>query len=353
MQKKSGLLASAAVLFLLSACGENNEDGTPVNENQDNASAENDADEGHVSDDNSSNNNNGADENENNYETNEEEQNDQEAAEERPEEITLGFVPSSDSDEIAATVEPLAEQLSDELGIDVEGTVLTNYSALVEAMGNGQVEVGFIPAFAYVLASERYDIESILKSVRDGEDSYRAQYVVRADSEFETLEDLEGAEWAFVDVASTSGYLFPATQIRNDFGMNEEEFFGSMMEAGSHDNAAITVLEGNADVATTFEDARGIIEDDYPEVFDEETGLRVLDYTEPIPNDTISVIGELDDAFVEEIREAMLAFNDDDDMIDVMYDVYEWTGITEAEDSDYDIVRDAYGEFADEVDPLD
>ncbi|WP_096189496.1 phosphate/phosphite/phosphonate ABC transporter substrate-binding protein [Evansella halocellulosilytica] len=269
-----------------------------------------------------------------------------------PDEIVLGFVPSTDSDQIASTVEPLAERLSEELGIPVDGRVMTNYSALVEAMGSGQVQVGFIPAFAYVLANERHDIDVILKSIRDGEDNYRAQYSVRADSGIESLEDLEGTVWAFPDVASTSGYLFPATQIRDEFDITEDEFFGDLLEAGSHDNALITVLEGNADVATTFEDAREIIEDDYPEVFDEQDGLVVLGHTEPIPNDTISVIKELPSDFVDQIRNAFLAFNDDEEMINIMQEVYRWDGIAEAEDNEYDIVREAYENFADEVDPL-
>ncbi|UCZ52071.1 phosphate/phosphite/phosphonate ABC transporter substrate-binding protein [Bacillus shivajii] len=270
-----------------------------------------------------------------------------------PDEIVMGFVPSTDSDQIASTVEPLAERLSEEIGIPVDGRVMTNYSALVEAMGSGQVHVGFIPAFGYVLANERHDIEVILKSIRHGDDSYRAQYSVRADSGIENLEDLEGKVWAFPDVASTSGYLFPATQIRDMFGMTEDEFFGDLLETGSHDNALITVLEGNADVATTFEDARETIEDDYPEVYDESNGLVQLDFTAAIPNDTISVIHSLPADFVEDIRQAFLAFNDDEEMIDIMQTVYRWDGIAEAEDSEYDIVREAYSNFADEVDPLE
>ncbi|RNA70158.1 phosphate/phosphite/phosphonate ABC transporter substrate-binding protein [Alteribacter keqinensis] len=275
----------------------------------------------------------------------------EEEAADRPDSITMGFVPSTDSDQIAATVEPLAERLSEELGIEVEGTVMTNYSALVEAMGSGQVEVGFIPAFAYVLASERHDIEVILKSIRNGEDSYRAQYSVRADSGIESLEDLEGKVWAFPDVASTSGYLFPATQLRTELGVDEDDFFADLLEAGSHDNALITVLVGNADVATTFEDARDVIADDYPEVFDEETGLIQLGFTEPIPNDTISVIPGLG-SFKDEIQQAFLSFNDNEEMIEIMQEVYRWDGIAEAADEDYDIVREAYELFSDEVDPL-
>ena len=71
--------------------------------------------------------------------------------------IVLGFVPSTDSDRIADSIEPLVERLEEELGRDVEGRVMTNFSGLVEAMGNDQVHIGFIPAFGYVQVTERYD----------------------------------------------------------------------------------------------------------------------------------------------------------------------------------------------------
>ncbi|WP_368503693.1 phosphate/phosphite/phosphonate ABC transporter substrate-binding protein [Alkalihalophilus sp. As8PL] len=270
-----------------------------------------------------------------------------EASEDLPDELIMGFVPSQDSDKIADTVAPLADRLSEELGIPVTGQVMTNYTALVEAMGNDRVHIGFIPAFGYVLATERYDnVEAILKSVRHGSSTYRAQYTVRADSGIESIEDLEGKVWAFPDNVSTSGYLFPAAQLMDDYGVDAvEDFFSDMIQAGSHDNALIMVLEGDADVSTTFEDARTAIEGDYPEAMDE---LVQLDFTADIPNDTISANTNLPASFIEDIRAAFLAFNDDEEMLTIMDEVYNWTGIDEASDEDYDVVRSTYEKFKDD-----
>ncbi|ADC48575.1 alkylphosphonate ABC transporter (phosphate-binding protein) [Alkalihalophilus pseudofirmus OF4] len=269
------------------------------------------------------------------------------AAEDLPEELIMGFVPSQDSDKIADTVAPLADRLSEELGIPVSGQVMTNYTALVEAMGNDRVHIGFIPAFGYVLATERYDnVEAILKSVRHGSSTYRAQYTVRADSGIESIEDLEGKVWAFPDNVSTSGYLFPAAQLMDEYGVEAvEDYFSDLIQAGSHDNAMIMVLEGDADVATTFEDARTAIEGDYPEAMDE---LVQLDFTADIPNDTISANTNMPADFIEQIRAAFLSFNDDEEMLTIMDEVYNWTGIDEAADSDYDVVRSTYEKFKDD-----
>ncbi|KMK74734.1 phosphate/phosphite/phosphonate ABC transporter substrate-binding protein [Alkalihalobacillus pseudalcaliphilus] len=264
--------------------------------------------------------------------------------------IVLGFVPSTDSDRIADSIEPLVERLEEELGRDVEGRVMTNFSGLVEAMGNDQVHIGFIPAFGYVQVTERYDqVEVFAKSIRHGESTYRAQYTVRADSGIESLEDLEGKIWAFADQGSTSGYLFPAAQFMDDYGVTDlDSYFGGQIQAGSHDASLITVLEGDADFATTFEDARTNIVEDYPEAMDE---LVQLDFTDAIPNDTISAnTNLLSEEEIEEIKSIFLSFNEDEEMIAVMDEVYNWTGLDEASHDEYEIVRSVYKKFQEQFD---
>ncbi|GAA0324478.1 phosphate/phosphite/phosphonate ABC transporter substrate-binding protein [Bacillus carboniphilus] len=274
-----------------------------------------------------------------------------EGGSDKPEKIVMGFVPSQDSGEIANTVKPLEEKLSEELGIEVEGRVMTNYNALIEAMGSNEVQVGFIPAFGYVLANQTYDVEVILKSVRYGSGTYKAQYVVRADSGIESLADLEGKVWAYADPTSTSGYLFPASQIINEFDLDgttalEQDFFSGTVQAGGHDTAAIAVYEGDADVATTFDDVRTELEEEYPDVMEK---LKVIGYTDDIPNDTISVTSELDDELVQQIKEIFLSFNEDEEMLTVMDEVYNWTGITEASHEEYKVVEETYNQFKDSI----
>ncbi|MFC4025340.1 phosphate/phosphite/phosphonate ABC transporter substrate-binding protein [Oceanobacillus longus] len=268
-----------------------------------------------------------------------------------PETLVIGFVPSQDSDTIADTIEPLAERLGEELDIEVQGQVMTNYNALVEAMGANQVHVGFIPAFGYVLANEQYDVEVILKSIRYGSGTYKAQYVVRNDSGIESLADLEGKTWAYGDQGSTSGYLFPANELMEEFGYDtaaelESDFFGGTVQTGGHDNSAIAVLEGDADVATTFDDVRTELEEEYPTVMDD---LKILGYTQEIPNDTISVTKELDDEFVQQIKDTFLSFNEDEEMIQIMNEVYNWDEIDEASDEEYQVVKDTYAKFKDNI----
>lgn len=264
-----------------------------------------------------------------------------------PDTLVLGFVPSRDAAHLADNVEPLAKRLSEKLDMDVKTTVSININSTVEAMGAEQVHIGFIPAFGYVLANEQYGAEVILKSVRNGKGYYKAQFMVHKDSGINDLEDLQDKIWVFSDRGSTSGYLFPAQHLMtkldiDSVGELEADFFSEIIEAGSHDTAVISLLEGDADVATSFDHALDNLEADYPDIKDQ---LKVIEYTVEIPNDTISVSSGISDDLKQRIKEAFLSFNDEQEMIDIMNEVYTWDAIEEAEDAEYEVVKDTYHKF--------
>ncbi|RKL67840.1 phosphonate ABC transporter substrate-binding protein [Salipaludibacillus neizhouensis] len=264
--------------------------------------------------------------------------------------LVMGFIPSQDASEIATTAEPLEEFLSEELGIEVQAEVMVDYSGLIEAMRTQQVDIGFLNPFGYVQAEERAGVEVILKSIRYGEDSYVAQYTVPADSEIESIEDLIASEdklvWAYPDVLSTSGYLFPAKQMM-DMGVENLDDQFEALSVGGHDNAIMQLVDGQADFATTFDDARDTLAEEFPDIYDD---LRVIGYTDPIPNDTITVRSELPEDVKQGITDAFMSLNDNEEMLKVMNEIYTWDGIAEAEAADYDIVREVFAEFEDDLD---
>lgn len=262
------------------------------------------------------------------------------------EELVLGYFPSADVANMAESARPLEEYLSDQLGIPVTGEVMTDYTGLIEAMRNQNADVAFLPPFAYVQAEERANAEVLLKAIRDGSDSYVAQYNVAADSDIDSIDDLvesEGFVWAFTDYTSTSGYLFPAQQMM-DLGVEDLDAHFTQIDVGAHDTAILSVLDGQADFATTFEDARVRLEDEIPDIFEQ---IRVIGTTEEIPNATLSVRSDLSEDLKERIRNAFLNMNDDPDMLEVLADVYNWEGFAPAESEDYDVVRDVYSQFED------
>jgi phosphonate transport system substrate-binding protein len=268
--------------------------------------------------------------------------------EEEVKQLTMGFIPSQEADKIADNVKPLEEYLSKELGVPVKAEVMIDFVGLVEGMRTGKIDIGFTNPFGYVQAKDRANVEILVKSIRRGSDTYKAQFIASADSGLTSVEDLvkaEGLTWAFGDTLSTSGFLFPASKLM-DLGVEDLNTFYNQLAVGSHDNAVLAVLEGQADFATTFDDARNVLEKDHPDVKDK---VKVLGYTDEIPNDGVSVRDGLSDEMKEKIKKAFLDINDNPEVLSVMTEVYTWDGIAEATDEEFQVVRDVYSRFKEQL----
>ena len=143
-----------------------------------------------------------------------------------PEKLTVQFVPSQAAETLEAKAKPLEKLLSDELGIPVTVSVSTDYNTIVEAMASKQVDVGFLPPNAYVLANEQSNVKVLLQAQRYGikqpggestdelVDSYRSMIVVKSGSDIKELEDLKGKTIATQDVTSSAGYVWPVAEMK-------------------------------------------------------------------------------------------------------------------------------------------
>jgi phosphonate transport system substrate-binding protein len=71
-------------------------------------------------------------------------------AQEDPAELVIGFVPSREAGALVETIQPLADYLTETLGMPVTGIVTNDYTGLVTAMETGQAHIGALPPFGLV-----------------------------------------------------------------------------------------------------------------------------------------------------------------------------------------------------------
>lgn len=269
-----------------------------------------------------------------------------------PEKLTVQFVPSQAAETLEAKAKPLEQLLSDELGVPVTVSVSTDYNTIVEAMASKQVDVGFLPPNAYVLANEQSNVKVLLQAQRYGikqpggestdelVDSYRSMIVVKSGSDIKELEDLKGKTIATQDVTSSAGYVWPVAEMKKaGIDINTDV---TTVQVKGHDQAVLSVLNGDVDAAFVFEDARNTVKNDYPEIMDE---VEPMYFTEPIPNDTISVRSDMSEEWDKKIQDAFIAIGKDEEGKQIISDIYSHEGYVVSQDSNFDIVR----EYAEQV----
>ncbi len=144
--------------------------------------------------------------------------------------IILALAPSANTTELMAGGDAIAAKLTELTGYAVKVTVPTSYAALVEAMGSGNAQVGFLPTVPYIVAYYKGYATIGLITLRNGSDHYAFEVIVNKaridDGTFKSYYDATaGANTAdaatslaqfankkpcYTDPLSSSGYLVPA-----------------------------------------------------------------------------------------------------------------------------------------------
>lgn len=289
-----------------------------------------------------------------------------------PEELVLGLVPSQDVDVLVETAEPLAALLEAELGLTITSFVPQSYTALVEAMATGQAQIGAFGPVALVQAADRAEAVPVLQSIRFGSATYHTQWMTNNPDRFcmdEPQADEDGLEFCngtfdaeegpigeealsliepdetifFVDAASASGYYYPATQLQEVAGI--DPFALDAQFAGGHPNAVSAVARGDSEVAVSFDDARGDVLEENPDVGSQAV---VFAWSQEIPNDGVAVAGDLPQSLQDAITEAFLAIAETEEGLAALDAVYEVEGFQAADLEALDAARAVEANFGDE-----
>ncbi|MCB5955025.1 phosphate/phosphite/phosphonate ABC transporter substrate-binding protein [Enterococcus sp. CWB-B31] len=275
--------------------------------------------------------------------------------ESKKDKLTVQFVPTNNDGSMEAKAKPFAEYLSKKLDREVEVTLATDYSTIVEAMASGQVDIGIMPPAAYVQAKDMDAAEAILTSQLgdydqetglplEGEltNTFKGEILVRADSDIKKLTDLKGKKIAALSPNSASGYIYPVAELK-DAGVDPTTD-ATITTVNDIPSEITAVLNGQMDAAFVFEGARNVFASSFSDN-DLFKDLSVLYLTEgDIPNDAIAVQPGMDETLKAEIKEVFLGMKADEEGAEAM-SLWGHQGYEEAADSAYDTIR-AYTEKA-------
>jgi phosphonate transport system substrate-binding protein len=254
--------------------------------------------------------------------------------------VKLHFVPSIDAKVLEANSKEFQKYLEANTPYKFELSVPQSYVAVVESFGTKKADIAALNSFGYLLAHDKYGAEARLVVLRHGSATYQSQFIVKADSGIKKLEDLKGKVIAFVDPSSTSGYLLPMKTLK-DKKIEPRESIFSM----KHDSVVTKVYLGEVDAGATFyspptdgkmEDARRLVLTQYPDV---ESKVKILELSEPIPNDPIVFRKDMPEEMKKKITDVLLKFIATEDGKKAFMEMYGVTDLKVTTDKDYESVR--------------
>lgn len=202
--------------------------------------------------------------------------------------------------------------LEEYIGIPVVEIENVSYLVGVEAMRAGNVDIMLASVFNYVRANEVVPVEMLAAVANPLNPPAPTIFITRSDrDDINTLADLEGKSFAFVDAASTSGFLFPQYHLVEELGldpsliMNSGYFFDTAVFSGGHDTSLMGVNFGDYDAAAVIGSILPMLES----VVDLDD-IKIIDETMPTPPAGYIVRSELPAELIEQIRSFMLSYDD-------------------------------------------
>lgn len=158
-----------------------------------------------------------------------------------------------------------ATYLEERLGVPVELFPASDYAGVMQGLLAGQLEFAELGSAGYagIYLQDENAVEPLYTAQQiDGSLGYYSVMYVRSDSDITSLEDMEGRSLAFADPNSTSGYLVPNAEL-NELGIDPDEYFSTTGFGGGHEQAVISVLQGQYDAGVTWTSGVGDISEGY------------------------------------------------------------------------------------------
>ena len=262
-------------------------------------------------------------------------------------EITIGFNPAENADVVEANGKAFSDYYKAKTGMSVKTFIATDYTALVEAMRGGQIDFAFLPPFSLVKAEEMAGAEVLMKAVRNGKSVFYSGIITRSDKGINSIKDLKGKNIAWVDPASSSGFIIPKAALMKKEGIDPDTYFGKQVYAGSHDALVLAVLNGTVDAGATFvNDTEG--KDGAWHQFlktpEDQKKLKMIFVSDAIPGDTMATTKKFADGHRELVEKTVKILGEmggDPEGHRILMTLYRIDSMAPATSAEYQPVRDA------------
>lgn len=255
-------------------------------------------------------------------------------------ELTIGISSGENETDAIARTQPYADYLSRELGVPVNIVRGTDYAAVIEAMRSGHVQFASVGPAAYALARKVMgeDIAPVAVTLdQDGNLGYYSVIAVRADSPYQTLEDIKGKSFAFADPNSTSGYAVPSYYLATELNTSADEYFSEVAFSGGHEQSVMALVNGTFEAVATHwrNETAGNIQTMEKKGLIQPGSTRIIWKSPVIPNTPVMMLTTLPQELQDAFKTALMAFPEKDPEGFATYSNGTSSGYVEAKHEDY------------------
>jgi len=223
--------------------------------------------------------------------------------------LYIGLIPEMNIFKQKQRFKLLGDYLSKKTGIPVEFTILSRYGNIIESFTSEKMDGAFFGSFTGALAIKKLGVVPLARPVNlDNTSTYQGYLFVRKDSGIRTAADMKGKKMAFVEKATTAGYIFPRAYLREHGITNIDSYFGEQFFTGSHDAAILAVLNKKADIGAAKHSMYDRVRKENPRVDQE---LVILAKSPSVPSNGLCVRKDLAADVRKKLKDALLSLKNE------------------------------------------
>jgi phosphonate transport system substrate-binding protein len=200
----------------------------------------------------------------------------------------------------------------------------------------------FFGSFTYTLAHAKVGVEVLARPVAlDNTSTYHGLIFVRKDSRIRTAHDMKGKRFAFVDKATTAGYLLPLEYFHNNGISNYKVYLKEAYFTGTHEDAVYDVLNRKADIGAAKNTVFQRIAKKDPRILKE---LVILERSPDVPENALALRNDIDPLLRSRLKETLLKMNLDPDGRKVL-EQFGAQRFIETRNEEYDVILKYAGDI--------
>jgi len=230
--------------------------------------------------------------------------------------FSLGLIPEQDLFSQKERYEPLARYISEKVGLNVEIKILSRYGNIIDNFVSGELDGAFFGSFTGALAIKKLGVIPLARPVwLDGTSTYYGMIFVRKDSGIKNANDMKGKRFAFVDKATTAGWLLPLQFFHLKGIEDYRTWFAETYFTGTHEDAIYDVLNKKADIGAAKNTVFYRLAAKDSKVKDE---LQILATSPQVPSNTLAVSNKLDKSITKKLKNTLLQMEQDKQGLEIL-----------------------------------
>jgi len=221
----------------------------------------------------------------------------------------IGLIPEQDLFSQKERYGALASYISKKSGLDVELKIHSHYGNIIDNFLSDKLDGAFFGSFTGALAIKKLGVDPLARPVwLDGKSTYYGLIIVRKDSAITNALDMKGKRFAFVDKATTAGWLLPLSYFKENSIEDYREWFSETYFAGTHEDVIYDVLNGKVDIGAAKNTVFERLAQKDSKLLDE---LQILAKSPEVPANALAVKKGLDSSLKVKLKNILLQMDQD------------------------------------------